>query len=146
MTERRERQAEPDLDELRRAWKRTRAPSGLTTKIMATVGEPSSRLPSRDVRWFAAAAVVVVAVIVAVLAQRPVEPAGPVVSLPVPSLAAINQAAGGKPHLSIPGPGNLKSLPARPGIPVDPRRRTPEPTTSTDEEYSDEISYQTRIA
>ncbi len=137
------------FDELQRAWKNTRAPAGLAEKVMASIEDAS--LPSRtrglkwSLGWSGAAAVILAGVIISVVGRHPAEPTSPSISLPSLSLAAINRAAGGKPSFSIPGPGNLKSIPEPPNIPSSIPNEIPEPTTLLHEEYDDEISDQTWI-
>ncbi len=146
MTEQSDQQLDLQFGNLRRAWKTTRAPASLLPKIMASVED--NRMPFRlwDLRWSATVAVVVIVVAIGLTNRHSSELDKPVFNLQGPSLAAINQASGGRPHFSIPGLGTVKSVPILPKTPASPPHMLPEPTSSTHQEYDNEISNQNRIA
>lgn len=139
-------QSEQQFDDLRRVWKNTRAPAHLIPKIMASVGDKPAPFRVWGLRWSATAAVVVIVVVAGLSSRHSSELAKPAINLPAPSLAAINQAAGGKPSFSIPSLSTVKSVPVLPKTPASPQPALPEPTSSTHQEYHNEISYQNQIA
>jgi len=139
-------QSKQQFDDLYRAWKNTRAPASLVPKIMASVEDKPAPFRGWDLRWSAMAAVIIIAVVIGMTDRHSGEFAKPVINLSAPSLATINQAAGGKPHFSIPGIGNVKSVPMLPKIPPSPSPTPREPTSSIHQEYYNEISHQNRIA